>query len=80
MNYVSTRGQAPALGFTDVLLAGLASDGGLYVPETWPQLTRAELTALRGRSYADVAFAVIQPFTGGEIADADLRRMIDDAY
>ena len=80
MKYISTRGQAPALGFTDVLLAGLASDGGLYVPETWPQLTRAELTALRGSSYAEVAFAIIKPFTGGEIEDAQLRWMIDEAY
>ena len=71
MKYISTRGQAPALGFTDVLLAGLAPDGGLYVPETWPQLTHAELTALRGKSYADVAFAVIKPFVGGEIEDAE---------
>lgn len=80
MKYISTRGQAPALGFTDVLLAGLASDGGLYVPETWPQLTHAELTALRGRSYADIAFAVIKPFIGSEVEDAHLRRMIDEAY
>ena len=80
MKYLSTRGQAPALGFTDVLLAGLASDGGLYVPESWPQLTHTELTALRGASYADIAFAVIKPFTGGEVEDAHLRRMIDEAY
>ncbi|MGI9511859.1 MAG: threonine synthase [Anderseniella sp.] len=80
MKYISTRGQAPALGFTEVLLAGLASDGGLYVPETWPQLSHAELMDLRGRSYADVAFAVIRPFTGGEVEDGQLRRMIDEAY
>ncbi len=80
MNYISTRGQAPALGFTDVLLAGLAPDGGLYVPETWPQLTHKELIDLRGKSYAEVAFAVIKPFVGGEIEDAKLRLMIDEAY
>lgn len=80
MKYISTRGQAPALGFTDVLLAGLASDGGLYVPETWPQISRAELLDLRGRSYPEVAFAVIRLFTGAEIEDAHLRRMIDEAY
>lgn len=80
MKYISTRGQAPALGFTDVLLAGLASDGGLYVPETWPQLTHDELRALRGKSYADIAFAVIKPFIGEEIEDQQLRRMIDQAY
>ncbi len=80
MKYISTRGQAPALGFTDVLLTGLAPDGGLYVPETWPQLTHDELIALRGSSYAEIAFAVIKPFTGGEIQDAQLRAMIDEAY
>lgn len=80
MKYISTRGQAPALGFTDVLLAGLAPDGGLYVPETWPQLTYDELIALRGSSYAEIAFAVIKPFAGGEIEDAQLRAMIDEAY
>ena len=80
MKYISTRGQAPALGFTDVLLAGLAPDGGLYVPETWPQLTHDELLALRGSSYAEIAFAVIKPFAGGEIEDAQLRAMIDEAY
>ena len=80
MKYISTRGQAPALGFTDVLLAGLAPDGGLYVPETWPQLTHDEMLGLRGSSYAEIAFAVIKPFTGGEIEDAQLRAMIDEAY
>ena len=80
MKYISTRGQAPALGFTDVLLTGLASDGGLYVPETWPQLSHEELTDLRGKSYADIAFAVINPFVDGEIEDAQLRQMIDEAY
>ena len=80
MKYISTRGQAPALGFTDVLLTGLAADGGLYVPETWPQMTHHELKDLRGKSYADTAFAVIKPFVGGEIEDAHLRQMIDEAY
>ena len=80
MKYISTRGQAPALGFTDVLLAGLAADGGLYIPDTWPQLTHDELTGLRGKSYAEVAFAVIKLFTGDEIEEAELRRMIDEAY
>ena len=80
MKYISTRGVAPSLGFVDVLLAGLASDGGLYVPEQWPVLTGAELRGLRGKSYADVAFTVLKPFVGGEIADADLKTMIDAAY
>jgi hypothetical protein len=73
MQYVSTRGQAAALGFSDVLLAGLARDGGLYVPETWPRLAPAVIAGFAGKPYAGVAFEVIRPFVGGEIADADLR-------
>lgn len=80
MKYVSTRGEAPALGFTDVLLAGLARDGGLYLPETWPKLSPAEIAGFAAMPYAEVAFAVIRPFVGGEIADGDLRRMCGEAY
>ena len=80
MRYISTRGAAPALGFTDVLLAGLARDGGLYVPEAWPHLAPDEIRKLRGLSYEEIAFRIMQPFVGGEIADADLKSMIDAAY
>ncbi|WP_026790915.1 threonine synthase [Pleomorphomonas oryzae] len=80
MRYVSTRGNAPVLGFSDVVLAGLARDGGLYVPETWPTLDAATIASFAGRSYADVAFEVISRFVDGDIADADLRKMIDAAY
>lgn len=80
MRYISTRGQAPSLDFEGVLLAGLAADGGLYVPETWPQFSLAEWRAMRGLSYAEIAFRVITPFVGGVIPDADLRRMIAEAY
>ena len=80
VRYVSSRGQAPRLGFADVLLAGLASDGGLYVPETWPTISAATVEGFAGKPYADVAFAVLKPFVGGEISDADLRRMVDEAY
>ena len=80
MKYVSTRGEAPALGFSDALLAGLARDGGLYVPETWPLLTKKDIRALRGKSYQEIAFAIISRFTGGEIADEALKAMIDAAY
>jgi len=80
LRYISTRGAAPALGFTDVLLAGLARDGGLYVPETWPRLTADEIRALRGLRYEEIAFRIMRPFVGGEIADADLQAMIADAY
>ena len=80
MRYISTRGEAAPLGFVDVMLAGLARDGGLYVPERWPQFTAADIAKFAGRAYADVAFEVIRPFTGGEIADADLALMCREAY
>ncbi len=80
MKYVSTRGQAPVLEFEDVLLTGLASDGGLYLPETWPVLSQSEIRALRGRPYADVAEAVLSPLVGDAFAPAELRSMIDAAY
>ena len=80
MKYVSTRGLAPALGFSDVLLAGLARDGGLYVPETWPTFSSESFARLAGRPYHEVAYAVIHPFVAGEIADADLKRMCAEAY
>jgi threonine synthase len=80
VKYVSTRGTAPALGFSDVLLAGLAEDGGLYVPETWPKLTHEAIAGFAGRPYADVAYEVIAPFVAGDIAENDLRRMCAEAY
>ncbi len=80
MRYVSTRGEAPALGFCDVVLAGLARDGGLYLPETWPALSKREIAELAGLSYAETAFRIIERFSGGEVAAPALRRMIDDAY
>ena len=80
MKYVSTRGLAPALGFADVLLAGLARDGGLYVPETWPQLSEANIADFANKPYADVAVEVMRPFIGGEIAEETLRKICRDAY
>ncbi|MFC7051768.1 threonine synthase [Hansschlegelia quercus] len=78
--YVSTRGEAPKLGFTDAMLAGLARDGGLYVPEVWPTFSFAEMSDFAGRSYADIAEAVIAPYAGDSISREDLRAMIDEAY
>ncbi|GAB1581301.1 threonine synthase [Phyllobacterium phragmitis] len=80
MKYVSTRGEAPVLGFSDALLAGLARDGGLYLPREFPTFSPDEIRALRGKSYADVAIRVLTPFTGGEIPQADFERMIREAY
>ncbi|KAA3514248.1 threonine synthase [Agrobacterium rosae] len=80
MEYVSTRGSAPSLGFSDALLAGLARDGGLYVPRKWPTMSKKEIRALRGKTYQEVAFEVLYRFTGGEIPADAFRAMIDDAY
>jgi len=80
VRYVSTRGEAPALNFVDVTLAGLARDGGLYVPETWPTLSPDAIAALAGRPYAEVAVEIIAPFVGDAISRADLSRMAHEAY
>ena len=83
MRYVSTRGRAPELGFRDVLLAGLATDGGLFVPSQWPALPPAPVgagDAPRATPYAARAAALMAPFVGGEIPDAELRAMCDAAY
>ena len=80
MRYVSTRGEAPALGFRDVVLAGLARDGGLYLPETWPTLSKREIAGLAGLSYPEAAFRIIGLFSGGEVSGPALRRMIEETY
>ena len=80
MLYVSTRGEAPAISFSDALLAGLARDGGLYVPERWPELSPATIADFRGKSYAQVAFEVIRPFVAGSFRESELSRMIGEAY
>jgi threonine synthase len=80
MHYVSTRGQAPVRDFSGVLLAGLAEDGGLYVPETWPGFTHADWRALRGLPYAELAARVIHPFVGTSLPFATLQRLCAEAY
>jgi threonine synthase len=80
MRYVSTRGDASPLDFVDVMLAGLARDGGLYVPERWPTLDRSTIQSFAGKPYAEVAVEVIRPFVGNGIAEADLARMVQEAY
>lgn len=80
MNYISTRGRAPVLSFDDVVLAGLARDGGLYVPETWPQITDQELSRLRGLSYAELAARILAPFAAPAISQAELTLLCEDAY
>ncbi|WP_432471838.1 threonine synthase [Amphritea sp. HPY] len=80
MKYISTRGDAPALNFEDVLLAGLASDGGLYVPEVLPTFSKEEIASWAGLPYNELAYKVIKPFVEDCVADADLKQMIDDTY
>ncbi|MBF9195508.1 threonine synthase [Microvirga terrestris] len=80
MLHVSTRGEAPALGFTDALLTGLARDGGLYLPECWPTLTAETIRGFAGKPYAEVAKAVLGPLVDGDIPEAALSRMIDESY
>lgn len=79
-DYISTRGDAPALGFSDAMLAGLARDGGLYVPREWPHFSADDIRAMRGLSYSEIAFRVLSPFVGDEIAPATLRRIIEESY
>ena len=80
MRYISTRGQAPALSFEEVVLTGMASDGGLYVPETLPEFSKEELADMAGLSYAEIAFRVMKPFVNGEIDDETFRRLVTEAY
>ena len=85
MEYITTRssyGQSKAetKGFQDVLLTGLASDGGLYVPAELPQFSKEAIRQLRGLPYNELAFKIIKPFVGGEIDDTTLKQLIDDSY
>lgn len=80
MRYISTRGRAPALGFEAATLTGLASDGGLYVPENWPTLTRAQIEALAGLSYAETAVRILTPFVGEALGETELRTLCEAAY
>jgi threonine synthase len=80
LKYLSTRGKAPVLDFDDVLLAGLARDGGLYLPESWPTFSAAEIRAMRGLSYAELAARVMRPFVEGCLNDADLARLCAESY
>ena len=80
MHYLSTRGETPSPSFAEAMLAGLARDGGLYVPEAWPRLEPEAIAAFAGCSYAEVAVAVIRPFIGDSIPEADLARMAREAY
>jgi threonine synthase len=83
VHYISTRdgrSRPEALAFEDVLLAGLARDGGLYVPAVWPRLDASAIRALRGRSYAEITLAVVAPFIGDAMERGALERLIERAY
>lgn len=80
MIYQSTRGQAPELGFEDAVLAGMASDGGLYVPKELPKFTADKIRSFAGMCYEEVAFEVMKPFVADAISDQELRQLIDESY
>lgn len=80
VKYISSRGQAAALSFEDVVLTGLAPDGGLYLPEELPQFTHEEIASWAGLEYKALALKIIMPFVAGEIPEADLKRLIDVSY
>ena len=80
MRYVSTRGEAPELGFEDVLLTGLARDGGLYVPARWPQFSARDLRSLRGQLLRRRGLCGSPPFMAGAVPEAELKHMIAEAY
>lgn len=80
MKYISTRGSAPPLDFESAALTGLARDGGLYVPQAWPALSLAEIASFAGRSYADVATAVMRPFIGEAMSEPELCSLVNGAY
>ncbi|MDP3159211.1 MAG: threonine synthase [Reyranella sp.] len=84
MHYISTRhgsqGQPAPLGFEDIMLAGLARDGGLYLPAEWPQFSKAEIAGLKGLPYVELAFRIMRPFVGDTFDEATFRRLIGEAY
>jgi len=80
MKYISTRGNAPILSFEEAMLTGLARDGGLYVPETVPTLSHADIAAIAGKSYEEIAFQVMRPFVGDTFTDAEFMDIIAKAY
>jgi threonine synthase len=80
MQYISTRGQTPPMNFEQVMMAGLAPDGGLFVPEHWPTVSADQLREWRGLTYPELALRVMQPFVGDSIDQPSLKRIIDQAY
>ena len=83
MRYISTRqgsqGNPAPLGFEAVMLAGLARDGGLYLPAEWPHFSTAEIAAMKGLSYGELAFRIMRPFVGDAFDEATFRRLIGES-
>ncbi|MDZ4395788.1 threonine synthase [Cypionkella sp.] len=80
MRYISTRGQAPVLNFSEAMMTGLARDGGLYVPEVVPAMSKAEIAALAGLPYEEIAFRVMRPYLGSTFTDAEFKGLLAAAY
>ena len=80
INYISTRGQAPRLGFADTALAGLARDGGLYVPEACPKISAEELNNMANQQYLEIAWRVMLPYVSDDIPSDDLIRLLQKSY
>ncbi|MEE8632882.1 MAG: threonine synthase [Methyloceanibacter sp.] len=80
MKFISTRGEAPALSFEGALMAALAPDGGLFMPEAWPQLEASEIAALAGLDYADAAYRIMSPYLEGDPCHDDLEAVLEEAY
>ncbi|WP_054005694.1 threonine synthase [Cypionkella psychrotolerans] len=80
MRYISTRGQAPVLNFSEAMMTGLARDGGLYVPEVVPALSKAEIAAMAGLPYEEIAFRVMRPYLGSTFTDAEFKGLLAKAY
>ncbi|MDG1293076.1 MAG: threonine synthase, partial [Pseudomonadales bacterium] len=80
MKYISTRGNAPELNFEQVLLTGLATDGGLYVPASLPKFSADQISGWAGLSYHELAFEIVSPFVGDCIPEDDLRAILAETY
>ncbi|MBT6138388.1 MAG: threonine synthase [Rhodospirillaceae bacterium] len=80
MRYISTRGTAEPLNFEDAMLTGLARDGGLYVPETWPHFSDHEIRAMRSMSYPELATVIMRPFIGDTFTEHEFREMVEETY
>ena len=80
IEYISTRGSSPKLGFKDVIFEGLASDGGLYIPNKWPTIDKKLLSSFKSLSYQEIAFHIMKPYLDDSLSDNDLKNIIQRSY